>query len=306
MILSLISKWEISLSNFLRLIGYGSRSAGHRQDLRSSSWGIRALLIAAWEISFPKWPYRFKWRYHFRGVEPHLRYYSYGILTKYRNFLLTLKKSWRTLDPSALSRVHVLPSLLKTMKPLSDIEIRGIRLYTNRWLDEFFRFNFELDPKTSNKRRKEKPFLRVVNQSDYLKVSSLLEGLFLEIFQDTPLYDRIIYGRREGFINKSKEWLELIYPKTSLHYGTEELLQYICDDPSSWLTRESTSDILFIEGLLATEPSTGITEKVVQEMKDLSFILSLKSLCYHDYFLKHDTKRISEQFIPKLPPGFRI
>jgi hypothetical protein len=66
------------------------------------------------------------------------------------------------------------------------------------------RFNFELDPKRRNS-KKGKPFLRVMPQSDYLKVSSLLEGLFLEVFQDTALYDRIIYGRREGFMKRCSD-----------------------------------------------------------------------------------------------------
>jgi hypothetical protein len=80
-----------------------------------------------------------------------------------------------------------------------------MRLYTNRWIDEFFRFNFELDPKKPKSKEGIKSFFKLVSQSEYLLVSSLLEGLFLEIFHETPLYDRIIFGRREGFMNKAME-----------------------------------------------------------------------------------------------------
>jgi hypothetical protein len=107
-------------------------------------------------------------------------------------------------------------------------------------------------------------------------------------------------------MNKSLEWLELVYPKTSLHYGLEDLLLYLCDDPSSWYSKSDPSDFDFIESLLASEPSVGIKEKVVKEMKDVSYILYLKSLCYHDYFVKHDTLRLLDKPIIKLPPGFRI
>jgi hypothetical protein len=98
----------------------------------------------------------------------------------------------------------------------------------------------------------------------------------------------------------------LVYPKTVLHYDLEDLLLYICEDPATWITKDSQSDISFIESLLATEPSTGITEKIVKDMKDLSFIINLKSQCYHDYFNKHDTLRLQEKQEIRLPPGFRF
>lgn len=304
-VLEIVSKTKVSLTNYLRLLGYGPLSAGNIVRSWHPNWNLKRWFMESHEVM------SVHLRYYFRGLHHYLAYLGRSILSDYRIKLESRLKQLRHLDPSLLSSQltsHLMVTRLRV--PTTDEHV-GLRLMAHRWFDEIM-LPFSLDwvPRGRSSKSGER-HLSVVNRNDLVDMVESIEKLVFELFVDSPLWSHLVWGRREDYMKLAKEWLGLYYPSNAGHYNTEDLIQGVVTNPDDWLDDPNTlapSDI-YLTHILATIPSEGMRMARVREMRDFSFIIELKSRAWSLWTKRFETLRLADPNAkpikvvkPKSPP----
>jgi hypothetical protein len=272
MVLEMITKLKLSVYNYLRLLGYGSLSAGNKVKSLNPNWNLKKWFWESHEMM------SVHTRYFFRGLHHYLWYYGFGVLTKYRTQLVSRMSQLKHLNPSLVDSQLTRHLMVSRLRVPTDAEFIGLRKLAHRWIDEML-LPYSLDSIPRGREFKGVRHTSVMDRDEIARMVALVEKICVNLFVDSPLWSHLVWGQREDYKQLASTWLGTFFPQNAQHYNTEDLIRGMCDDPQTWLDVPDSliPEDIYLSHILATVPSEGMRLQRVKEMRDFSYMLSLKA-----------------------------
>jgi hypothetical protein len=290
-ILNMLSRFDISLTSFRRWLGEGSFAAGHQVEW--DRFGHRLIISWIHSLSSVKDSYDFRdWLADLRfgmpilhrhptrrpngNPEYYLTYWAQGIGREWAKWIRITMSSWRQLDPSLKSSNLVRHMIAHHLSVPSTLEVYRIRQFFDYLIPSF---------------KKRKPNAMELLAPQYVEFLNKVESCLQSLIDRTPLYDEVVWGRRQSTVDDFERFLTV--SQTELSHGDAwSIYKVLSDSPKGWITPEALenySDLSFVFD--SVEPSSF---KLPRTVKDIGLALWLKELVFNSHKVRYSLPRLGE------------
>jgi hypothetical protein len=118
-----------------------------------------------------------------------------------------------------------------------------------------------------------------------------VESCLQSLIDRTPLYDEVVWGRRQSTVDDFERFLTV--SQTELSHGDAwSIYKVLSDSPKGWITPEALenySDLSFV--FESVEPSSF---KLPRTVKDIGLALWLKELIFNSHRVRYELPRLGE------------
>nr|QIR30253.1 RNA-dependent RNA polymerase [Plasmopara viticola lesion associated mitovirus 30] len=272
-LLQSVRKRDIALVPYLRFIGYGSKAAGHSFRIR---WGKEFNIKNIYYML-----HRFaviETKDLFRGFLLLADWVGLSAIRNKRLFMKTLPKMWKYVDKDLLDNNIQRRNRVDFLKPISSIELLGLRRLSKYWLDWFVVFS---SPDRSIGITA--PKIKVVDPLSLAFMFEKMDYSLYIIFRGSKFYHQLCYGRNEDLDSLLSRDIgsERLY-----HVNTVDYLKFMWDDPKTWLANPRLDQSCIPKNLnhlfLAQPPE----EMKLAYVKDMRSLAKTMSFWYEAYLMK--------------------
>jgi len=271
-IISNMKSRNINFIPFLRLIGVGSKAAGHSYDIKwGSKLSIKNIYLLLFRFS------KFEVKDLFRGFRQYVTMVCWKTVHDKLTFLSGIK--------TVLRRTIIEPSIqlvsmvnLKVLSSHELIQLRRLSHYMLDWMVMFSNkppvvdgsfFNYG-DPRRGD----------LVDPSVYVPVIEQLELSLYRIFSFSPLWKDLCYGSKETVSSIEKK---MAFTPHATITNVDDYLKFVLDSPKLWFENPNLTEALrpkTINHIFKASPSEDPKLAFVKSASDLSKYLGIWESTY--------------------------
>jgi hypothetical protein len=274
-VLNVIKKRSVSYAQFLRFIGYGSKSCGHFTWTWSPLWSAKRWFFEAY------WLLNTDISENLKSLRDQFNYWVTATFREWEKFFNECKEYWKHFDSSFDMAFHYDKDIYPYIT--CDREIEGVRLLTNKWLDELI-LPFWLLACPRNER--EQTATQLIRGGPYSKIQGEFDKVICGIFHKSPLWESLCFRRRENFVDKMLDFFWDRFPRALPEKKLPLLIKMLKDDPKNWVAdyKNIKKIDLYCKDSMQVIQSEDPETQRIRNMKDFSKFTAMKQLFWFNKF----------------------